>query len=60
VAQTVESVYAVGGAEAAVCLATVEEGLNMSLVEHESFGLAVGAVWTADLRTFIPLQARPS
>jgi len=60
VAQTVEGVYAVGRAEAAICLATVEEGLDMGFVEDESLGLAVGAVGTANLGTLIPLQASPS
>lgn len=53
--QSIELVDAIGGAEAAVCSAGMEERLHMGMVLEQSFRLTVWTMRATNLRTLIPL-----
>ena len=54
------SLELLGAAEAFVCEATFKQTTRDIGVDVHALGLAVGAMWPADNRAFVPGEAKPA
>src|ERR1700742_2919487 len=48
-----------GRAEAAIRIAFTQQAVGVFFVNRKALGLAIGCMWTADLRAFVPVKTEP-